>query len=294
MDTQQLNAFTCVADQQSFSLAAEELNLTQSAISKRIALLESQLGQPLFDRVGRKTYLTEAGKTLLPRAREILDAVEDTQKLLQQQLQSVSGLLRIATSHHIGLHRLPPLLKQYTQKYPDVHLQLQFLDSEKAMNAIGKGEFDIAVITLPEDLDIEGKSDIQYHTIWHDPMKIVTDTNHPLCQQLHVSLKDLSAYPAILPALTTRTTQLVKDLFSEDNSDINITMTSNHLDAIKMMVSVGLGWSALPERLIDKSLHTLPLENISLTRELGCIHHRHRTLSNAARAMLNYLQASSC
>lgn len=290
MDTQLLNAFITVAEKHSFSLAAEELGLTQSAISKRMALLESQVGQMLFDRTGRKIFLTEAGELLLPSARNILTAVENAQQLMEQQHKTVSGTLRLATSHHIGIHRLPAILKSFTQKYPEVHLQLQFIDSEKAIKAIGRNEFDIAVITLPEDTDDYGDSDIQYHNLWQDPMQFVINKSHSLANKTTITLKDLQNYPAILPDRSTRTTQLVQQLFSQKNYDLSLSMTTNHLDAIKMMVSVGLGWSALPERLIDKSLQILPIKKINLSRQLGCIHHRHRTLSNAARAMLKHLK----
>jgi len=293
MDTQLLTAFTAVAEHGSFSIAAKQLDLTQSAISKRIALLEQQLSNSLFDRAGRRIYLTEAGHILLPRAKKILDAVDDTKRLMEQQQNSVRGKLKIATSHHIGIHRLPSILKDYTNKYPGVYLQLHFLDSEQAIHAINRGDFDLAIITLPEALNDDDDSQLQSHLLWNDPMKIVANSEHILCNKPSLTINDLSKHPAILPDLNTRTTQLVKALFSREESELTIAMTTNHLDAIKMMVSVGLGWSALPERLIDKTLHELPISNAVLNRSLGCIHHRYRTLSNAARAMLKELKKTS-
>ncbi|ODS23197.1 hypothetical protein AB835_10165 [Candidatus Endobugula sertula] len=290
MDTQLLSAFIKVAEHQSFSIAADQMGLTQSAVSKRIALLEEQVTQPLFDRIGRQIFLTYAGKALWPRAKDILDAIKDTQRFMLAQQGDVKGELRLATSHHIGIHRLPPILTAYTQQHPNVHLQLHFIDSESASHAILHGEFDLAVITLPKVIDKDGSSNIQYHPLWEDPMNIVVHHKHPLKGRKNVTLQDLSTYPAILPDISTRTTQLVQQLFSEKQLALNITMTTNHLDAIKMMVSVGLGWSTLPERLLDKTLHTLPTAGIHLTRELGCLHRRHRTLSNAAREMLRHLK----
>lgn len=308
MDTQLLRAFISVAQQQSFSLAATELNLTQSAISKRIALLEQQLSHHLFDRIGRKIFLTESGEKLLPRAQAIIEGLEDTVRFIQQQGNDISGELRLATSHHIGIHRLPPILKPYRQRYPKVHLQLHFIDSEQAINSILNHEYDLAVITLPDTLHDDGSSEIQYHHLWEDPMQIVVDPQHPLLNEgmlnkgkldekgpnkkhdSQTTIEDLASYPAILPDTSTRTTQLVKRLFSDKQHPLNITMTSNHLDAIKMMVAVGLGWSVLPTTLIDQSVTPIDIKDTHIIRELGCIHHRHRTLSNASRAMLNCLQ----
>lgn len=294
MDTQLLRAFLAVAQQQSFSLAANQLKLTQSAVSKRIALLEEQLSSLLFDRVGRQVHLTEAGHTLLPHAKQLLEDSEKTILLMKEQQGAIGGTLRIATSHHIGVHRLPPFLKTYTQQYPDVHLELQFLDSEQAIQAIFQGDFDLALITLPEEKKNDGSDPIQQHVLWHDPMQFVVGHEHPLApnhsKNTTLTIEELCEYPAILPDTNTRTTQLIKQRFSENGLSPTISMTTNHLDAIKMMVGVGLGWSVLPQRLVDESMYTLSIKHTELSRELGCIHHRQRTLSNAARAMLRCLQ----
>ncbi|EGG94243.1 transcriptional regulator, LysR family protein [gamma proteobacterium IMCC1989] len=293
MDTQLLHAFVTVAEEQSFSIAAERLHITQSAISKRIALLEQQLAHTLFDRIARRVYLTESGQALLPRAKHILDSIEDTQHFMMQKSGAINGELRLATSHHIGIHRLPSILNTYRQCYPDVHLQLHFIDSEQAEAALLNNEYDLAVTTLPaayKTAENEGTGNIQYHSLWQDPMRIVVSHQHPLYGKTVVHLAELLNYPAILPSTNTNTTQIIRKLFNESADKLIITMTSNHLDAIKMMVAIDLGWSVLPESLIDSSIHALPIKNAIINRQLGCIHHRHRTLSNAARAMLTCMK----
>jgi len=302
MDIQQLIAFTTIADLGSFSAAAAQLRLTQSAISKRIALLEVQVSQPLFDRINRTVQLTEAGQALLPRAQRIIREVEDTKRYMTDIKGLVTGSLSIATSHHIGLHRLPTVLKRFTEQYPDVHLQINFIDSEQANAAVLQGEFELALITLPQSfIDDEGQvdrnHDIQHYRIWSDPLAFVTNQQHPLAkkvsQGLSVTLADLANYPAILPDPNTYTTQLIQNLFDEKKQALNISMTTNHLDAINMMISVGLGWSVLPLTLMNKNIIELPIKAPCLVRELGCIHHRERSLSNAARAMLTLLRKNS-
>ena len=119
MDIAALKAFIAVADSGSFSLAAEQLFLTQPAISKRVSALENELEARLFDRIGRSVSLTEAGQALLPRARNILLNLEDSVRALSNLSGEVHGTLRFGTSHHIGLRRLPPVLKAFVQAYPD-------------------------------------------------------------------------------------------------------------------------------------------------------------------------------
>ncbi|CAN1602744.1 protein of unknown function [Pseudomonas mediterranea] len=148
MDLANLNAFIAIAETGSFSGAGEHLHLTQPAISKRIAGLEQQLNVRLFDRLGRETGLTEAGRALLPRAYQILNVLDDTRRALTNLTGEVTGRLTLATSHHIGLHRLPPLLREFTRRYPQVALDIQFLDSEVAYEEILHGRAELAVITL--------------------------------------------------------------------------------------------------------------------------------------------------
>lgn len=293
MDTQLLLAFITAVEQQSFSLAADKLSLTQSAVSKRISLLEQSLGHPVFDRIGRRIYLTEAGTALLPRARRILREIDDTKRFMRDLTGDVSGCLRIATSHHIGLHRLPPVLTRFIAQYPKVHLQLKFIDSEQAVEAIAHGDYDLALITLADNIANNSLDSIQSYCLWQDPMFFVTNHQHPLSQQKQVQLSDLAKYSAILPDPTTYTTALVQQLFTQHQQVLDISMTTNHLDAIKMMIAVGLGWSLLPKTLISDTLVKLPVNNSALSRQLGCIFQRERTLSNAARAMVKCLRTAA-
>lgn len=287
MDTQHLKAFITVARLESFTEAAEQLHLTQPAISKRISALEQQLNCRLFDRIGRGIALTEAGEALLPKAEKILQDVSDTELALSNLSGNVGGTLKLATSHHIGLHHLPQLLKLYTRDYPEVTLDLDFMDSEKAYAAINRGEVELAIITLSEHQPVN----MAAIPLWEDPLAFVVAADHPLAAVETPDLSQLSHLPAILPDTSTQTTQLVTQLFDNNHCGLMLSMTTNYLETIKMMVSIGLGWSALPETMVDDQLKKIVLPGITLTRDLGCIHHRERTLSNAARAFIQALQS---
>mgnify|MGYP000385058487 CR=1 FL=1 len=150
MDLHSLQAFVEVARHGSFSAAAEALFVTQPAISKRVKALEEELATALFDRIGRKTSLTEAGRVLLPRAKQLLDEAEDMRRFASSLSDSVSGSLVMGTSHHIGLHRLPPVLSQFSQRYPGVHMDIDFMDSEQACERVLRGEIELAIVTLPD------------------------------------------------------------------------------------------------------------------------------------------------
>lgn len=291
MDTQSLQAFLAVADTQSFSRAAEQLHLTQPAVSKRIATLEFQVGRPLFDRIGRRIALTEAGSVLLPQARKILFAVEDSRRALANLSGHVGGRLTLATSHHIGLHRLPPILKHYTQRHPEVELDLHFLDSELAYQGVRDGSLEMAVVTLaPHPIE-----HLHVVELWRDRLCFVCATDHPLAnadQQEALSLATLCDYNCVMPGARTFTGRLIAQRFEEAGLELPVSMATNYLETLKMMCSVGLGWSLLPEKMLDHDLVELDVATAPLHRPLGYLVHTNRTLSNAASMMIEALEGS--
>ena len=288
MDTANLQAFLAVADTGSFSRAAEQLHLTQPAVSKRIAMLEQQLDARLFDRIGRHVSLTEAGLALQPRAQQVLSLMNDTRRALSNLSSEVSGRLSIATSHHIGLHRLPPVLREFTRRHPQVSFDIQFLDSEVAYDKVLHGEIELAVITLAPEVAPPVMSEL----IWDDPLDFVIAPEHPLAQQRDLELAQLAAYPAVFPGTNTFTHKVVSDLFEHYRVQPQISMSTNYMETIKMMVSIGLAWSVLPRSMLDSQVSVLQLPGVHLQRELGCIWHSGRTQSNAARELITLLRAA--
>ncbi|MEN8214489.1 MAG: LysR family transcriptional regulator [Pseudomonadota bacterium] len=286
MDINALRAFTEVARQGSFSRAAEALFVTQPAVSKRIAALEDELGARLFDRIGKKITLTETGRELEPRARRLLQEADEMKRIASTLSGSVSGRLLMGTSHHIGLHRLPPVLKAFHDQYPDVTLDIRFMDSEQACQAVEQGELELAIVTLPS-LPAE---QLEVRNIWTDVLEVVTATDHPLASQQQAQLRTLARYPAVLPGPQTYTHQLLNQELQRLGLKLDTTLSTNYLETLKMLVMTGLGWSLLPQTMIDEKLHRLKTE-IRLQRQLGSVVHRKRTLSNAARAMLTIAYA---
>ena len=288
MDSQNLKAFIAVAECQSFSKAGERLFLTQPAVSKRISTLEDELDTPLFDRIGRTTQLTEAGHALLPRAKSILLELDDAQRAINNLTGNITGKLNIGTSHHIGLHRLAPVLKQFTKENPDVQLDIRFLDSEEGCNSVENGSLELAIVTLPS----APSPKLLIEEVWDDPLSFVFAVDHPLAKlNKALTIKDLAQHTAILPAVGTFTRDIIEVACQKIGLELPITMETNYLETIKMMASIGLGWSALPDQMVDEDLAKASVEGLHLSRSLGTVIHKERTLSNAAQALLSILKA---
>jgi DNA-binding transcriptional LysR family regulator len=282
MDINTLQAFTAVADHSSFSEAAAHLHLTQPAISKRIRALEIELGERLFDRIARRVQLTEAGYALLPSARRILLELSESRRLLANLSGRTAGTLSIGTSHHIGLHRLPDLLRRYTRSFPEVDLDLRFLDSEEGCDLVEHGELELALVTLPE----RTPPALLATPVWDDPLTVVVAPDHPLAAQHSQDVAALAGFPAILPAVGTVTRRVIERAMSARGLRPSVRMETNYLETIRSMVSIGLGWSALPCTMLDDSVRALEVAELPLQRTLGFVQHRARTLSNAAQALI--------
>jgi len=286
LDINNLRAFIEVADKRSFSRSAETLHLTQPAVSKRIAALESELSARLFDRVGRSVHLTEAGKVLLPSARQIsaeLDRIED---VICNLGKGVSGRLSISTSPHVGVYRLPSVLKAFHDAYPDVHIDIQFSKSVDALHAVESGEVEMALCTMHDSPGAK----LREIEIWSDDLNVVVAPDHPLSNEQQVDLDLLLKCPAILPD-PSPTRSVIDYALNTHNKKVNVALEADDLETIKMMVSIGLGWAFLPKTMIDDSVKLLNVPELTLSRRISLVRHHERTLSRAAQAFIEALPA---
>ena len=289
MDIPGYRAFLAVAEYCSFSKAANTLFITQPAISKRVALLEQQLGRTLFDRIGRKVILNEAGNALLPIAKRIIQDVQESQRVIDNLSNEISGVLPLVTSHHIGLRRLPNTLKKFTKGHPNVRLDLAFMDSETACHQIEQGHYELGVVTLP----LTTTAMLKLTPLWNDPLAIAATKNHPLAKITKtgnkISLDNLANYPAILPSIGTYTRTIIENPIIKKQAALDVILETNYLETIRMMVSIGLGWSALPRTMINNELLEIPVHDLHIQRQLGIVQHSERSLSNASKAFIQEL-----
>jgi len=290
MDIDNLRAFAAVAQSGSFSAAAVQLNLTQPAVSKRVAVLEQQVDAQLFDRIARRVELTEAGRALLAQVPRVEQSLTAALQAVHDLRGEVSGPLRLATSHHIGLHRLPPVLSAYQREFPAVQLDIAFLDSEQAYDRLRAGSIELAVVTLaPGDV-----SRLRSELIWEDRLCVMASREHPLTGAGRVTTGELLAWPAVLPGPDTFTGQILRRHFAaRSESELELRMSTNYLETLRMMAAVGLGWTVLPDHMAGQELQILPVEHTPLARPLGLVLHDARSHSRAAQAFIGMLRAQA-
>lgn len=287
IDIAELLTFIKVAETSSFSEAGTQLFVTQPAVSKRVAALESSLGVRLFDRIGRQVQLTEAGIRLLPKARKMAEDLQDIKRSMTLQMQDVSGELRISTSHHVGLHRLPQSLKRFQEDFPSAQLEIEFAQSEEAYQDVLKGRAELGIITLSN----KENPLIESLPIWSDPLTCVVSKDHPLALSKNLSLIELAQHACVLPNKNTFTRQIAEQAFGKQGLKPQVRMNTNNLETLAMLVNIGWGWSLLPSTLVDEKLVVLNLPDLNVERKLGVIHHKQRTLSRAAIAFIELLKS---
>ena len=286
MQISQINAFIAVAELESFSLAAEKLHITQPAVSKRIRQLENHLKTDLFDRIGKRSILTPNGRAFKPHAERILQELKTYRSGLSHQLGAPSGTLTLATSHHIGLHRLPQVLRDFKIRHPAVDLDLHFMDSEDACAAIANNELELAVVTLPELVDDK----LNCEPVWIDQLVAVLAVDHSLSEASGIEPELLLEHAAILPSKGTFTRKIIDKLFADKLEHLKIILETNYLETIKVMVSANLGWSILPLSMVDATLIHRQLKGFDVHRPLGIVTHKNRTLSASSSAMIELLR----
>ncbi len=289
MDIKQLNALLALSQLQSFVAAAERLHITQPALTKRIQLLEQSVGTPLIDRHRRTFGLTAAGEITVKLASSVNQQIEDCRQQIRDLDTRITGPLKLAISHHLGLHRLPTVLREYSRRYNDVTLQIEFTDSEKAYEAISQGEFDMAIVTLSPTKQPETITEV----IWPDPMGVVTSEDHPLAARGFCNLSQLAKYPAVLPGLDTYTGQIVQRVFDKHRLTLELAMTTNYLETVASLVSIGQGWSVLPIDMVKDSLVIVDVQGLNIHRDLGIVRHPTKPTSKAAQALIDLLRTKS-
>jgi DNA-binding transcriptional LysR family regulator len=289
MNFYQLSYFKKVSETGSVSRAAEELLLTQPAVSKQIRSLEDELGERLFDRIGKKLFLTKAGALLYSHAEKILRGVQEAKTAIKGMSLECAGELIIGTSDHISIHRLPTVLKSYITAFPKVDLKLRCHRSETTLEMVNKNLIDLGVITLQK---------VPHHMIsnpiWSDPMSVVFPNKHPLGFLKVVRLRDTIQYGMILPDAVTETRKLIDDAYRSRRLHANVTMEVAYIETIKSLVKSGLGISILPDKAVEAEVKSgvlmkAKITDATLSRTLGVVYIKDKFLSRPAKEFLKLL-----
>ncbi|WP_424102924.1 LysR family transcriptional regulator [Moorena producens] len=284
----QLRVFEAVARHNSFTRAAEELFLTQPTVSMQVKQLTKIVGMPLFDQVGKRIYLTQAGEELVKTCREVFDKLDKFEMTLSDLKGLKQGRLRLAVIT-TAKYFVPRLLGPFCERYPGIDISLQVTNHEYILARLSENLDDLYVMSqLPENLDIT------YQAVLENPLIVLAPANHPLANQKNISLERIAAEPFIMREPGSGTRKAVQDLFDEHKIALKVRLDLGSNEAIKQAIAGGLGISALSRHTLalegtTGQLTILDVEQFPIERHWYAVYPKGKQLSVVAQTFLDYM-----
>lgn len=289
---QQLKLFESVSRLGSYTRAAEELCITQPAVSIQIKRLEEQVGLPLFEQVGKKTFPTAAGKTMYEASRDILNRVEELKISIEELNGTVKGSLQMSVVT-TAKYFLPKLLGVFLQKYPDVEPKLKFTNRARVVERLMNNEDDFVVMgQIPTD------DSLVAHPFLNNILGIIAHADHPLANKKNITIEELAKQRFLIREMGSGTRSVFDQLLHNHGVKIDAYMELGSSEALKQAVMAGLGIAVLSlhsvqlERDVSK-LTVLDVEGFPLKRRWYAVHLKGKKLSLVARTFLDYILKES-
>ena len=288
----QLSVFAAVARHRSFTRAAEELNLTQPAVSMQVKQLEEQLQTPLFEQIGKKLYLTEAGDEVFRSARAVAQQIDDLATTLDTLKGLEAGRLRlsaISTANYF----VPRLLGVFHAHHPGVAVSLDSTNREAVLAKLADNETDLGVMGQPpEDADLEAEA------FMNNPLVIVAPPDHPLAAETSVPLARLEEEAFLLREPGSGTRGAMERYFKAHGLDLRQGMEIRSLEGLKQSVRAGLGLALLPRDAVEMELALerlviLKVEDFPIMRHWYLVHRKAKKLSPPAQAFKEFVLAEA-
>ena len=288
----QLKVFQSVARNLSFSRAAEELYLTQPAVSMQIKQLEGNIGLPLFEQIGKKMYLTDAGRELYRTCRGILEHMSQFEMITADMKGMKIGELRLAVVT-TAKYFAPRLLGIFSQHYPDIKVFLKVANREAILKNMADNMDDLYIVSqLPGDID---HIDTVAQAFLGNPLAVIASVDHPLATHKNISLQRIAQEPFIIREVGSGTRMATESLFSTHKLKFKIQMELGSNEAIKQAIIGGLGISVLSQHTMAhgspmSELAVLDVKGFPINEKWYCIYPKGKQLSIVAQTFLSYLQ----
>jgi DNA-binding transcriptional LysR family regulator len=286
----QLKTFEAVARHLSFSRAAEEMHLTQPAVSTQIRTLEGHVGATLFEQLGKKTYLTQAGAELLPFCRAIILQFEEAETAMAQHRGIAGGRLNVAVIS-AGDYFFPQLMVAFARRHPGVQLNLTVHNREELLAQLAANRTDLAVMVRPPP-----QQDMQNDAFAPHPSVIVAAPQHPLAAPGRgpVAMRELVRHPFVVRERGSDTWHSMEEAFGSHLAALQVAMEIKSTETIKQAVIAGIGLGFLSAHTIGRevaagSLVVVPAERFPLMLNWYVVHRREKRLPPVATAFRQFL-----
>jgi DNA-binding transcriptional LysR family regulator len=288
----QLKVFEATARHGSFTRAAEELFLTQPTVSMQVKQLTKAIGLPLFEQVGKRLYLTEAGQELFSTCQEIFGKLEQLEMKVADMKGMKQGRLKLAVIT-TAKYFMPRLLGPFCQKYPGIDVSLIVTNHERVIDRLANNQDDLYVMSqLPENIDICA------HPFLDNPLVMIARRDHPLVNEKHISLQRIAEETFIMREPGSGTRRAFQKLLDTHNLSVKVRLELGSNEAIKQAIAGGLGLSVLSRHTLTMDTTTneltcLNVEGFPIPRQWYVVYLSGKQLSVVASTFLEYLQSEA-
>ncbi|MFC4076052.1 LysR family transcriptional regulator [Salinithrix halophila] len=293
MDLRHLKAFKAIVDLGGFRKAAEHLGYAQSTITSHIQLLEEELGSPLFDRLGRKTILTETGRRFMPYAVQFLQLYQKVKEVPGNE-DFPTGTLTIAAPESLTVYRLPPIIHDYKQRYPQVEIVLKPSPNRESLNGLRTGDIDLVFL-----LDKEWtEPDLVINKLANEPMMVITSPAYHARELSAETLPDLVEETLLYYTEQGCSYRMLFERYLQENRVFPKTSVESwSVEAIKQCVMCGLGISLLPYIVVKSDIEEGKLVGVPWKERHSVAtlmaYHKERWLSPALQAFVKMVKQHS-
>jgi DNA-binding transcriptional LysR family regulator len=286
----QLRVFEATARHSSFTKAAEELYITQPTVSTQVKQLTKAVGLPLFEQIGKRLYLTEAGRSLLATCQEIFDKLDNFEMTIADLKGTRQGRLKLGVIT-TAKYFVPRLLGAFCQQYPGIDIALEVTNHQKLQERMLNNEDDLYILSQKsEDIDLCSEPFAE------NPIVVIARKDHPLAKKQNIPIEELNNEAFIMRESGSGTRQAVQRLLNEHQVSVRVRLELGSNEAIKQAIAGGLGISALSQHTLISDageLTVLDIQNFPISRYWYVSHLAGKQLSVIAQAFRQYLLVTS-
>jgi LysR family cyn operon transcriptional activator len=279
MELRHLRYFVALAEQLSFTNAAEKVHVTQSTLSHQIKQLEDELGCRLFDRIGKRVMITETGEAFLERVQSALREVDEGVWTVRKTSDELSGEVRVGATHTFNVRIIPRCMSLFIERHPSVRITVLELPGDDIAVGLASGELDIGVAYRPSNLDL-----LKFEPLYNEEMVLVVGDHHPFAKRRFVRMVELHLQKLVLLPKTFATRAVLDDCFRTANAEPIVVAEMNAITPMIELVSATDIAAIVSEHAVRRSdVRIVPLESPTPVRTPGLLWKREQARSPAAR-----------
>lgn len=290
MQIETLQIFCDIAETKSFSRAAEKNMISQSAVSQQLGQLEKAFNTQLIDRHKKSFGLTAAGELFYNTCKDIISRFDSFQSSLNYLKNSAKSKISVAAIYSIGMHSLQEYIKKFISLYPDIYLDVEYLDADEIYRRLLLGKIDVGLVAVPHN-----SPDIQIFDFVAEPLVFVCSPQHPFAKKTSIDINMVQYQKFIAFAQNLPTRNWIDQLLLRYNVAVKPVMEFDNVETIKRVVEINTGVSIMPEttiknELANGTLKAIPFSNEKFKRPTGILIRKNRVMNDNLKAFIEILR----